>query len=83
MRALAGLPGPESAHGWQLRLQMSLFYGLVGAKDRREQVKLLYLYAGSGLSFVCRIGAFICTRDRAFSLLKVQALYVLIALVVN
>lgn len=61
----------------------SLFYGLVGAKDRREQLKLFRLYAGLGLSFARRVMAFICTQDRAFSLLKVQALCISIASVVN
>jgi hypothetical protein len=59
MRALVDQYGNESAHGLHLKQKMSqLLYELVGAKDRREQVKLLYLYAGSGLSFVHRIGLF-------------------------
>lgn len=37
-----GRSGAESAHELQLKLKMSLlFHGLVGAKGRREQVKLL------------------------------------------
>jgi hypothetical protein len=59
MRALVDQYGSESAHGLHLKRKMSqLFYGLVGAKDKTEQVKLLYLYAGLGLSFVRRIGLF-------------------------
>jgi hypothetical protein len=42
VRALAGLSGPGSAYGWQLKLKMSLPYGLVAAKDRRGQFKLCY-----------------------------------------